>query len=82
MREVPGQGKPVTAAWPTMAEMELDDLQARWGAVYLLSYDHGMFCADRTDGTNQLIAGTIAALESALRADWARWCDLGTEGLR
>ena len=64
----------MTAAWPTMAEMTLAVLSERWGRWYYVEYTpEGRYRATRPDGHVLPEADTPEGLDSAIRADWARW---------
>ena len=72
----------ICAAWPTADDMALETVAARWNVCYRLGYDGSAYYADRADGAPRLIADSLAGLESLIRADWSRWCDLGAEYVR
>ncbi len=61
------------SAWPTADEITLQSISAAWGTVYDCGYAHGVYWARRHDAEHLLSAGTPAGLESAIRADYARW---------
>jgi hypothetical protein len=61
-------------AWLTPAEMALADLAETWGAYYDTGYAGGAFHAFRLTGGPVITASTLDGLDSAIRADWARWC--------
>ena len=60
-------------AWPTADEMALGDLDAAWSAAYSVRYESGKYrAAYRYDDGAELTADTVAGLDSAIRAHWAR----------
>jgi hypothetical protein len=50
----------------------LDDLADKWASVYDIGHAAGEFFAFRLIGGPLLAAGTLAGLDSLIRADWAR----------
>jgi hypothetical protein len=73
LRQDTGTGPP--------AGLTLDHLGRVWNVYYTLGYD-GQYYADRADGAPRLLADTIEEIDSAIRADWSRWFDLGAERAR
>lgn len=71
-------GHPVTA-WPAEDGIDvrdaltMQDIARTWGAYYFLEYSDGMYRATRPDGVDLPPADTPEGLDSAIRADWARW---------
>jgi hypothetical protein len=59
-------------AWPTPAEMALDDLAQRWGTLYDVGFAGGAFHAFLLAGGPVITADTLAGLDSAIRADFSR----------
>ena len=61
-------------AWPAADAMTLDKIRDVWEGIYDVGYADGTYRAARS-----LIAGPLLTarspegLESAIRADWARW---------
>ena len=65
---------PMTAAWPTMAEMTLTALAERWPVRITVEYTpEGRYRATRPDGHVLPEADTPEGLDSAIRADFSRW---------
>ena len=67
--------RPVTA-WPSAAEMTLSLVAARWSRVYAVGFNGRAYCAIRADWTDEvppLTASTPEGLDSAIRANYARW---------
>ena len=66
-------------AWPAADginvrdALTLQDIIDLWRAYYHIEYAGGMYRATRPDGYVLPEADTPAGLESAIRADWARW---------
>ena len=60
-------------AWPTADETAFANVAKAWSAAYSLRYEAGMYRARfRYDDETELEAGTLAGLDSALRAHWSR----------
>ena len=72
----------IRAAWPTADDMALEALAARWNVYYRIGFDGLSYYADRADDAPRLTAGTIAGLESAVKANWARWLKLTAADVR
>ena len=53
-------------------QMALDELAENWAGYYDLGHADGEFHAFRLIGGPLITAGTLAGLESAVRADYAR----------
>ena len=60
-------------AWTTNEALLLAQLREAWSGVYDVGYADGEYHAFRLIGGQPLTADTIGGLESAIRADWARW---------
>ena len=60
-------------AWTTGEALLLEQLRDTWGGVYDIGFADGEYHAFRVIGGQPFSASTIGALESAIRADWARW---------
>jgi hypothetical protein len=69
-------GLDLACAAPAAGEVTLQALAARWSVCYRVSSDSRAYYADRTDGALRLTAETVAELDSAIQADWARWFTL------
>ena len=69
-------------AWPTADEMDLEKLEAIWGAVYAVRYETGKYLAVyRYDDVTELDAATVAGLDSRIRTHWAAtWRPRGDAG--
>jgi hypothetical protein len=72
-------GPPVRASYWTTPDglsasdqIALDDLGDRWATVYDVGHTEGEYWAFRLIGGPLLAAGTLGALDSAIRADYAR----------
>ena len=64
----------VSGSWPTAAGMTLDRIRADWGAFYRVEYtEAGRYRATRPDGLVLPEADSPEGLDSAIRADYARW---------
>ena len=64
----------VTPAWPAADAAALDNIKDVWEGIYDAGYADGAYRAVRTLGGGPLLtASTIEGIESAIRADWARW---------
>ena len=73
----PVRSKTELSSWPAAGgtacgALTMQDITARWGAFYWIEYD-GTYRATRPDGYVLPVADTPEGLDSAIRADWARW---------
>jgi hypothetical protein len=63
--------------WPAADEMALEKLQAAWGSAYIVKAEGDGFHAEYRYGEGIVRAGTLAGLDSAIRAHWSRTWSAG-----
>ena len=61
-------------AWPAADAVALENVREIWLGIYDVGYADGAYRAARTLAAGPLLTtDSVEGLDSAIRADWARW---------